>query len=153
MKTFVDNAQRTWTLSINVGAIKRVRALCNVNLLDIITLEADNKPNTGLLEQLSGDPVLLVDVLFAICKPEADAKSITDEDFGCAMSGDAIEFATRALLEELGDIVPEVKRRVFQKILTATRRFEEETTKKLQELMDSGEIDKAIDKELKKLNG
>ena len=27
MKTFKDNAERTWTVSINVDAIKRVRSL------------------------------------------------------------------------------------------------------------------------------
>ena len=30
-------------------------------------------------------PFFLVDVLFAVCKPEADAKGITDEEFGRAM--------------------------------------------------------------------
>ena len=32
MKTFVDNAGRTWTVQINVEAIKRVRELLSVNL-------------------------------------------------------------------------------------------------------------------------
>ena len=30
MKTFTDNTGRTWTLSVTVGMIKRVRALCGV---------------------------------------------------------------------------------------------------------------------------
>lgn len=153
MKTFIDNAERTWSLSVNVAAIKRVRAFCDINLLDIITLDSENRPDAGLLERLSGDPVLLVDVLYAVCKPEADARNVSDEEFGQAMSGDSIELATRALLEEIVDFFPQGKRRVFQKVLTATRRFEEATAKKLQELMDSGEIDRALDNELRKLNG
>lgn len=153
MKTFIDNAERTWSLSVNVAAIKRVRAFCDINLLDIITLDSENKPDAGLLERLSSDPVLLVDVLYAVCKPEADARNVSDEAFGQAMSGDSIELATRALLEEIVDFFPQGKRRVFQKVLTATRRFEEATAKKLQELMDSGEIDRALDNELRKLNG
>lgn len=153
MKTFIDNAERTWSLSVNVAAIKRVRAFCDINLLDIITLDSENKPDAGLLERLSSDPVLLVDVLYAVCKPEADARNVSDEAFGQAMSGDSIELATRALLEEIVDFFPQGKRRVFQKVLTATRRFEEATAKKLQELMDSGEIDRALDSELRKLNG
>ena len=66
MKTFTDNTGRTWTLSVTVGTIKRVRALCGVDLANIITMESGKTPNVGLLERLASDPVLLVDVLFAV---------------------------------------------------------------------------------------
>ena len=56
MRTFVDNAGRTWTVAVNVDAIKRVRTLCNVNLLEIV--EGD------LLGRLANDPILLCDVLY-----------------------------------------------------------------------------------------
>ena len=69
MKTFTDNTGRTWTLSVTVGTIKRVRALCSVDLANIITIEAGKAPNVGLLDRLASDPVLLVDVLYAVCKP------------------------------------------------------------------------------------
>jgi len=32
MKTFTDNADRTWTVTINVDAIKRVRSLVQVTM-------------------------------------------------------------------------------------------------------------------------
>ncbi|MBW7934986.1 MAG: hypothetical protein H3C62_15535, partial [Gemmatimonadaceae bacterium] len=89
MKTFTDNAGRTWTLAINVDVLKRVRGLVDMNLLDII--------DGQLIERLYRDPVLLCDVVYAVCKPEADARSVSDEDFGRAMAGDAIEQATKAL--------------------------------------------------------
>ena len=44
MKSFADSANRTWMLEINVGAIKRVRALCDVNIIDVITLDENNNP-------------------------------------------------------------------------------------------------------------
>ena len=87
MKTFTDNTGRTWTLSVTVGTIKRVRALCGVDLANIISIEAGKAPNVGLLDRLASDPVLLVDVLYAVCKPEADAQNVSDEDFGRAMAG------------------------------------------------------------------
>ena len=93
MKTFNDNAGRTWTLSVNIAAVKRVRSLLDVDLLEL----ADGK----LLERLVGDPVLLCDVIYCLLKPEADAAQVGDEDFGRAMAGDAIDCATEALLEEL----------------------------------------------------
>ena len=147
MKTFTDNTGRTWTLSVTVGTIKRVRALCGVDLANII----GKTPNVGLLERLASDPVLLVDVLFAVCKPEADAKGITDEEFGRAMAGDAIELAATALLDEIIDFFPEAKRKVFRKILDASRRFEARSKQALTELLEDPAFDEKIDQALDRL--
>ncbi len=95
MKTFNDNAGRTWTVAINVDAIKRVKSLLGINLLEAV--------EGKLIEQLVSDPVMLCDVLYVLCKPEADAKQVSDEDFGRSMAGDAIDHGTTCLLEELVD--------------------------------------------------
>ena len=152
MKTFTDNTGRTWTLLVNVATIKRVRALCGVDLNSIIEVE-DGKPTTKLLERLSTDPVLLVDVLYAVCRPECGQKGVSDEDFGAAMAGDAIEQATSALLDEVIDFFPEAKRLAFRKILSASRRFEEMARKRLAAAMaDSGFEDRVVS-ELERLTG
>ena len=151
MKSFTDNTGRTWTLSVTVGTIKRVRALCNVDLAGVISIESGAQPKVDLLERLGCDPVLLVDVLYAVCKPEADAKGVSDEEFGQAMSGDAIEMATTALLDEVIDFFPETKRKVFRKILDATRRFENRGKKALQTLFDDPALDGKIDAALEQL--
>lgn len=145
MKSFTDNTGRTWTLVVNVSAIRRVRALCGVDLCSIVELDKDNKPNTELLERLSTDPVLLVDVLYAVCKPECDGRNVSDEDFGSAMAGDAIEHASSALLDEIIDFFPRTKRMLLQKILSATRRFGEITRGKVESfLKDSSFEDKMV---------
>ncbi|MGN1121727.1 MAG: hypothetical protein ACI4RV_05115 [Eubacteriales bacterium] len=151
MKSFTDNNGRTWLLHVTVGAIKRVRALCGVDLANIITISDGGKPKMALLEQLASDPVLLVDVLYAVCKEEADAKNISDAEFGRGMAGDAIEFATSALLDEIIDFFPEAKRRVFQKILNASRRFQEKSKLALTALLDDPALDGKIDKALEAL--
>jgi hypothetical protein len=111
MRSFVDTQSRRWTITVDVGAIRRVRALCGIDLLSIIAFkEETQEANTDLLEKLSSDPVLLVDVLYAICKPDADAQNISDEEFGRALSGDIIEDATHILLDEVVDFFPEAKR-------------------------------------------
>ena len=153
MKTFTDNTGRVWTLAVNVAAIKRVRALCGVNLSSIVELDKDNNPDTKLIEQLSTDPVLLVDVLYAVCKNECDQKGISDEEFGMAMSGDAIEHATTALLDEIIDFFPEAKRLAFKKILSATRRFEEIARKRLEAIMADGEFEDKMVSALEQLTG
>ena len=153
MKTFIDNTGRTWPLVVNVATIKRVRALCGVDICTIIELDEKNQPSTKLLERLSSDPVLLVDVLYAVCKPECDKLNVSDEDFGAAMAGDAIEHATSALLDEIIDFFPEQKRLAFKKVLSATRRFEEIAKKRLQALLADGKLEDHLVSELVRSTG
>ena len=152
MKSFTDNLGRTWTLVVNVVAIKRVRALCDVDLNAIIEVE-DGKPSARLLEKLSSDPVLLVDVLYAVCKPECDQKNISDEYFGAAMAGDAIEHATSALLDEVIDFFPEAKRLALKKILSATRRFAQIAKTRMETLLANGAFEDELLSELERLTG
>ena len=153
MKSFTDNLGRTWTLVVNVAAIKRVRALCGVDLHAIVEIDKDNNPPAELLERLSTDPVLLVDVLYAVCKTECDQKGVSDEDFGAAMAGDAIEQATAALLDEVVDFFPTAKRAALQKILAATRRIEALAKKKLEDFLADGKFEDRLVSELERSTG
>jgi len=152
MKSFTDNKGRTWTLEVTVATVKRVRGLCKIDLNSIVELDKNNKPSAELLERLSSDPVLLVDVLYAVCKPQADKLGITDEDFGEAMAGDTIEHATTALLEEVINFFPESKRMVMQKILSASRKFSEAARKKLEAELN-GEFENQVVSALDQLTG
>ena len=152
MKSFTDNKGRTWTLEVTVATVKRVRALCRVDLNSIVELDKNNKPSAELLERLSSDPVLLVDVLYAICKPQADKLGVSDEDFGEAMAGDAIEYATSALLEEVINFFPESKRMVMQRILSASRKFSEAARRKLEAELN-GEFESRVVSTLEQLTG
>ena len=141
MKTFTDNAGRTWTVAINVECIKRVKTLLSVNLLDAI--------EGKLIEQLVSDPVLLCDVIYAICKTEADTKEITDEEFGRAMAGDAIDNATTALLEELVDFFPSGKRQVLAKALTKLKTFQTKAVETASKRLDDPKLDQQLEALLK----
>jgi len=110
MKAFKDNASRTWEVEVTTAAVKRVRGLIDVDLV-AGTLSGD------LLDRLADDPVLLCDLIYALCRPQADREGVSDEDFGRAMAGDAIEQATAALLEELVGFFPSPKRRILRKAL------------------------------------
>ncbi len=140
MKTFVDNAGRTWTVAVNVDAIKRVRTLCAVNLLEIV--EGD------LLGRLANDPILLCDVLYAVCKPELDAKGVSDEDFGRAMGGDVIEAATAAFLEEMVGFFPSPKRAVLAKALGKLRVLEERALRAVETRLDDPRLLAEVEKQL-----
>lgn len=143
MKTFTDNAGRTWTVALNVTTLKRVKSLCGVDLLDVVN------DSGKLIERLVGDPVLLCDVIFALCKEQADAKSVSDEDFGCAMAGDPIETATTALLEELVDFFPKGKREVLRRALQKMRLYEEKFLKAAHLKLDDPTMDQAVDRAIR----
>jgi hypothetical protein len=149
MKCFKDNQNRPWTIVVNVATVKRVRSLLDINLLDVVKLDEKNRPNVDLLEQLASDPVLLCDVIYCICKPEADAQNISDEDFGNAMGGDAIEHATTALLEELVDFFPEAKRLVLRKLMHAGEKVKLQMEKALKLELENPQLDQKLEKQVK----
>ncbi len=61
------------------------------------------------LGKLVSDPVRLADVLYCLVKDEADARQVSDEDFGRALAGDAITAAAEAFVEELIDFFPDAR--------------------------------------------
>jgi len=136
MKTFTDNAGRVWTVQVNVDAIKRVRDLVQVNLLEVV--------EGKLLERLISDPVLLCDVIYSLCKPETDARNVSDVDFGKAMAGDAIDGGTTALLEELVDFFPQAKRRVLAKALAKLQKLETAALAAVETRLDSPELERQM---------
>ena len=107
MQKFVDRRSRVWIVDIDNTTIRRVKALTGVLLLDAIDSE--------LITQLAGDPLLLGDVLFAICKPQADQQNIGDESFAEGLAGDSIDEACKAMIGALIDYFPESRRRLLRK--------------------------------------
>jgi len=141
MRTFTDNAGRTWTVAVNVDAIKRVRGLLDVDLLGIV--------EGKLVERLIRDPVLLCDVVYAVCKPEADEKGVSDEDFGRAMAGDAIEHATKALLEDLVDFFQNRRdRENLRRVLGAVQQVMDRARDLIEQRIAAGELEKVVERAL-----
>jgi len=81
---FKDSAGRSYNIKINIGAIRRVRDLLDLDLSSPWTAYNDSKT---LLEALSSDFILQVDVCYAILKPQADSYELTDEEFGESVDG------------------------------------------------------------------
>lgn len=139
MQSFKDNAGRQWSVEINVATLKRVRGLTGTDLMQVI--------EGTLIEKLIRDPVLLCDVVYAICKPEADTRSVSDEDFGKAMAGDAIEAATTAVLEGLVGFCPSPRDRAnLGRVLQATKKVMERARDLVEKKLDSGELDRLADR-------
>ena len=148
MKAFTDTNDRTWEITLNVAAMKRVRDAFrdaehpenSVDLLDVL----DGK----LLERLSNDPILLCDILYLLIKPQADAQGITDEDFGAALGGDAIDDATTALLEELVNFSRRSRRAALRTLLAKIDQLEAKVSERVIAEIDSGRLDQMLEQEL-----
>jgi len=137
MKTFTDNAARAWTIQVNVDALKRVKSLLDgVDLMEAV----DGK----LLQRMLDEPVLLCDIIYALCKPQADAAGVTDEDFGRAMAGDAIDNATQALLEELVDFFPQRRRALLTKVLDKLKKLDSLALATVTDRIEKIDLDKVM---------
>ena len=124
MRTFKDNAGRSWSVSVNVDTARRLRSMANVDLMELVEAPEREEASGGkadddglplraafarkpLLERLIRDPILLCDVLYVVCKEEADKLNVSDADFGRALYGTAIAAARSAFLEEIADFFPD----------------------------------------------
>ena len=113
MHTFTDTENRTWELALTIGAVKRTRAELKVNLLDPLGTGAKRsgvKKRPPLLTRLQLDPILLIDVIWVLVRPEADRQGITDEQFAEALGGDAAYEAFQAFMAEWRDFFQRLRR-------------------------------------------
>jgi hypothetical protein len=97
MRLFTDTDKREWQISITGATIKRARDLLSIDMGD---------PNTGvppLWQRVHTDLVLLVDMLFVVCRPQAVERNISDEAFAGLLGGEALAAAKKAMLDEWSD--------------------------------------------------
>lgn len=141
MTSFTDTSGREWPVTITVATIKRVRELISIDLMECLATE------NPLLDRMAIDPVLLVDVLYCICKPAVDERGLTDIEFGESLSGDVIEQATSAFIEALVSFFPRGQRILLEKSLTIRKSLETKVEKgmaKNLETITEEKIDEAV---------
>ena len=143
MKTFVDNMGKTWTVTVNVGTIKRVKDLLGINLVQAITGD--------LIEKVENDICLFVDILYVVCKQQAQANNISDEKFGELLGGDSLEKATEAFLDQLIDFFPEAKRKLYRKAWSKTKQAEVLAVQKLEKKLQAMDLEQMLNNKLKSI--
>jgi len=147
MKIFKDTQGREWEIAVNVATIKRVRSLLDVDLMSLV----DEQSN--LIQRLQTDPVLLVDVVYVLCKPQADQRGVTDEQFGESMASDALDDATSALFRELADFFPKGRRALMQKMVDKIEKFQKRAIEYADARLESGELDRQFEQLLQTHGG
>ena len=137
MASFDDSENRSWTLRIDVNAIRRVRDALGVDLPDLA--------GGPLLGRVAGDPVLLVDILYVLCRGQAEDRSVEAEAFGAAMVGDAIDRATAALLEALADFCPSREAALIRQILEGGQALRERLLARAEKRLADADLEKVAD--------
>ena len=135
---WIDAQGRRWSCAVTVRTIQRVEQLTGVRLLDVL--------DGNLLVRLSSDPVLLVDVLYAVVKPQADERGVSDEAFAELVVGDTIHHAWEALIQGIIDFFPSDRRAVLKRLWRATERADRAAVEMVRKKISSPAIEEAIDR-------
>ena len=145
MKTFKDATGRTWTVAINTTTAQRVRDLTDINPFDM------QKFNE--IYSVLRDPIQLVALIYALCKPEIDERNLTPEQFGESLDGQSLRDAWDAFEAELiffiRALTPGDGDRL-QLTLDRLRSLDKLATEKLTEQLKSSKLDESLELEISK---
>ena len=144
MRIFKDRNGQDWQIVLNVNQMKRIRAALGVDLINVIELDKDGQVRVDMIDKIANDPCLLVDILWVLVQDQARTLNVTDEQFGTALAGDAIENATKAFLDELVDFFPGAKRLFLQKAVGLARKFGGEWNETLKKALEDPELEKRV---------
>jgi hypothetical protein len=136
MHSFKDTSGAEWKLELTVGSIKRVRDEVKVNLADDVF--------TGLLDKLAGDTLLLCDVVWSLIKPQAQALDVDVEKWCNRMGGDALDKASKALLDELIDFSPPPRRGLLKQIMAKALEMQDKSIAEATRVISDGTLDRAL---------
>jgi hypothetical protein len=149
MKIFKDKHKKDWTIELTVGSARRVKAETEIDLINAISLGNDGA-SISEIEKLINDPFKLVDVLFALCRDQAEKDSVSGEQFAELFDADAIEAAANALVEELINFSPAAKRKALMKLYQTAQRIAAKNEAELEKILESDDLEPQIEEALKK---
>jgi len=149
MHTFKDNQEREWPVVVNVTTVRDCRDILGV---DILQLADGEDVKDGLIVRVLADQVLLVDILYVVCKKALDAAKVDDRAFGEALGGDCLSEAVDALLAEIINFSPNPRDRERQtKVLELVKGIIDQTADHLDKRIDPEKVKKTTEKMLKSL--
>lgn len=143
MATWQDKNGKSWDCEITVKTLKQVKSRLNVDLLDF----------QNAAKRLMQDVYLLCDVLYIVHSAECEKLGISDEDFGNLLAGDAIDDATKALIDSLCYFFPVQQREMLAKITKKRQEVETEIYKKVGQEIDNIPTEKVLELIQKEFGG
>ncbi|MEM9827742.1 MAG: hypothetical protein AAF958_14220 [Planctomycetota bacterium] len=141
MKSFVDTSGRTWSVAIGVPAVRRLRDEMNFDVLSLLD-------DQSKLEIIAADPMIAIDLVTCIIKPQLDAAGVAVDDFLNALGGEQLESATSCLLQAIVDFFPGPRGELLRKALQRSQKFIQDQDQQIKQKIQSGEVEQAIDEAL-----
>lgn len=120
MASFKDRDGSEWSVRVDVPMCARVREGCGFELGKLI-LDDRRRMN-----ELAGDPVLLVRVLYWLCREQIEERKIEPEEFGRLFYGDSLADAFDAVVAAFLDFCPSQQSKVLRALLAKTAELERE---------------------------
>ena len=93
MRQFVDALGREWTVDLNIGTAREIRG----HMRGVETLKDVDFLDYASLVSALNDVFFAADLLFVVCRVQADERGADEPDFGRALKG-TILFAREAFL-------------------------------------------------------
>ncbi|MCP4125839.1 MAG: hypothetical protein GY753_02105 [Gammaproteobacteria bacterium] len=128
--TFTNTLGNTFTIRINVFAIKNVKEQTGTDIGKLLNEEAAG------LKELTEDPIAMCDVLYVLCEDQAKVFGMTDRQFGESMAGDVYEAAVYAFIEAYADFCPAHLRDVLKEGLRMGRQQTESAKIEFQDRLE-----------------
>lgn len=142
---FTDTENRAWNVRIDVDTIRRVRSLHSIDLAKVFSSREE-------IGKLMDDIVQFVDVLATICSTQMESRSVTPEQFGQALAGDALEAAIHAFEEAVLEFLPESKRRIIRRIVEGGRASQVQAQMRIEAALNRGLIETGIREQMSTLD-
>lgn len=122
MKYIKDNRGNQWEIDVSVAAALRIRSISGIKI--------DKYPDVFIdLEDLEKR----VNCLYAVLKPQLDAKNINDENFAQLLTPDILDEATEILVDEILNFFPKATRDLMKLTMEKTK---ENTKKELEKMKE-----------------
>lgn len=117
MPIFKDTSGKEWTVAIDAPTIMAVREAADPEFMkgDI----------DATFSRLESDPVVLCNVIYAICRGQAATAGVAMEAFYLRVIGDTIDAATEALQEAILSFIPRRQRELMTLCAAKTNKVRE----------------------------
>jgi len=151
MKSFTDKTGESWDLDLNIGAAMRLKSRLDIDIENAVTFDKSNNPeDVSLLERIAEDSILLFNVIFILCEKQVQDRKLTQEQFAERFTGDTIEAATDALLDEIVNFSRPAKRKVLQRLRQISKEYSDRAGKQLDQVLADPKFQDEIENHLQK---
>jgi hypothetical protein len=145
MHQFTDSKNETWEIRITAGTVKRCADLLRVDIGD------PTRGDPPLMTRIDTDICFMVDLLYVVCKPEADARNISDIQFAERLEGEALFAAHEAFFEDLADFFRSLRKGNFAEALARQRQLAQQSAAAGERALGSETTKQAIDRQCTEL--